>query len=208
MICNINHTAALHKWECYVTGSSVFGYLNVVLKMKDTLKLAMRTWHPFQYIQIYSVLRNNSYIWLYTKSLCETIWKILVYLSFLFLVHDHPSMVFVIMVMYITGRNEFKCFVRLFELWFPICASTCRRCVLSHVVALDEHNLQPTCSGVRQNVSSDFWWRWHWLFLLSTLASIVIAGQRFLILWCSIQCVFLMWNNKMKKLFCSGGILL
>lgn len=35
---------------------------------------------------------------------------------FLFLAHDHPGMVSVIMVMYITGRNEFKCFVRLFEL--------------------------------------------------------------------------------------------
>lgn len=38
---------------------------------------------------------------------------------FLFLAHDHPGLVSVIMVIYITGRNEFKCFVRLFELWFP-----------------------------------------------------------------------------------------
>lgn len=196
LFCNITQIAALRRWECYVTGSSILGYLNV--KRAPGIL--------FKNIWIYSVLRNNS--WLYTKWLCWDHLEDLVYLSLLFLVHDHPSMVSVIMVMYITGRNEFKCFVRLFELWFPICASNCRRCVLSHVVASDEHNPQSTCRGVRQNVSSDSWWQRHWLFLLSTLASIAIAGQRFLILWCSIQCVFLMWNNKMKKLFCSGGVLL
>lgn len=109
--------------------------------------------HPFQYrfSWTFSVLRNNSYIYmaLHQKLVWDHV-EDLVYLSFLILVHDQPSMVSVIMVMYITGRNEFKCFVRLFELWFPICGSTCRLCVLSHVVASDEHNPRPTCRGVRQ----------------------------------------------------------
>ncbi len=59
-------------------------------------------------------------------------------------------LVSVIMVMCITGRNEFKCFVRLFELWFPICGSSCCLCVLSHVVTSDEHKSRLTCRGVRR----------------------------------------------------------
>lgn len=114
---------------------------------------------------------------------------------FLFLVHDHPSMVSVIMVMHITGRNEFKCFVRLFELWFPICGSTCCLCVLSHVVASDEHNPQPTCRGVRRTClashgggNTGCFFSLLWLQLLS---------QNSIFSFCdaALQCVFLMWNN-------------
>lgn len=95
---------------------------------------------------------HQKLLWYYSEDL--------VYLSFLglfcfftFLAHDRPGMVSVIMVMYITGRNEFKCFVRLFELWFPICGSTCCLCVLSHVVASDEHSPQLPWRGEHKCVS-------------------------------------------------------
>lgn len=111
----------------------------------------MSTRHHFQYrfSWTFSVLGNFIYMALHQKLMWDHV-KDLVYLSFLILVHDHRSMVSVIMVMHITGRNEFNCFVRLFELWFPICGSTCCLCVLSHVVASDEHNPQPTCWGGRR----------------------------------------------------------
>lgn len=116
-------------------------------------------------------------------------------LSFQILVHGHPSMVSVIMVTYITGRNEFNCCVRLFESWLPICGSACCcLCVLFHVVALrGTPILSPPAGG--WNVSRPPRWHRKRLFLLSTSASVVIRGQPFLILWCSILCVFLMWNN-------------
>lgn len=114
----------------------------------------------------------------------------LCYLSFIFPVHGGPSVVSVITVMYITGRNEFKCFVRLFESWFPICASACCVCVLSHVVASRWTQSSADLSGLWDDVT-----RRSRLFLLSILASIVITGRHFLILWCSIKCVFLMWND-------------
>lgn len=44
--------------------------------------------------------------------------------SALIVAHDCPSVTSVITTMYLTGRNEFKCVLRLFESWFPICGST------------------------------------------------------------------------------------
>lgn len=116
----------------------------------------------------------------------------LVYLSFLL-----PSMVSVIMVMYITGRNEFKCFAGLFELWFPICGSTCCLCVLSHVVAYDKRNPQPTggretnASRVsrRQQCRQFLFFSFYFGFNGShrTVFSHFVMQQT--------VCVFLMWNN-------------
>lgn len=161
------------------------------MKRKDTLLL----WAPgYKTIQV-EVLRSSNYI--YVARHQKLVWDHAEDLEF-----SSPRSSFrtvsVIMLMYITGRNEFKCFVRLSESWFPICGSTCCLCVL--ISCRGFRRTQPSadlqgCVRDEKRVS---------LFLTATPAvfsSLYFGFDRsrrtafFLILWCSIQCVFLMWNN-------------
>lgn len=64
---------------------------------------------------------HQKLLWYYSEDLVYlSFLGLFVWVFFFFISSPWSSgLVSVIMVIYITGRNEFKCFVRLFELWFP-----------------------------------------------------------------------------------------